>query len=58
MMIQKEQVQAPYEAPQIIELGALADLTAQGQGGLNKPCGAADGMSGTVGNCSDHGIGS
>jgi hypothetical protein len=45
-----------YEAPCIVELGDLVALTAQG--GLNKPCGMADGMSGTIGNCSGGGIGS
>lgn len=42
-----------YKAPRIVELGDLVDLTAQGQGGLNKPCStAADGLSGLIGNCS------
>jgi hypothetical protein len=49
---------AGYEAPQIVELGTLVELTALGQGGFNKPCSAADGMSGTIGNCSGGGIGS
>jgi hypothetical protein len=46
-----------YEAPSIVELGGLVELTAQGQGGSNKPCGAADGLSGTIGNCSGGGGG-
>jgi hypothetical protein len=47
-----------YETPCIDELGDLIALTAQGRGGFNKPCGVADGMSGTIGNCSGGGIGS
>jgi hypothetical protein len=46
-----------YEAPRIIELGDLVTLTAQGQGGFNKPCSVADGLSGTIGNCSGGGGG-
>ena len=41
-----------YQKPQILELGDLVELTAQGQGGENKPCTTDDGLSGTVGNCS------
>jgi hypothetical protein len=47
-----------YDAPCIVELGDLAVLTAQGGGGLNKPCDVTDGLSGTIGNCSGGGIGS
>ena len=46
-----------YEAPSIVELGGLVELTAQGKGGFNKPCGVADGLSGTIGNCSGGGGG-
>ena len=47
-----------YETPRIVALGGLVELTAQGAGGFNKPCGAVDGLSGTIGNCSGGGIGS
>ena len=46
-----------YEPPRIVDLGGLVELTAQGQGGFNKPCGAVDGLSGTIGNCSGGGGG-
>lgn len=40
-----------YESPRILEIGDLVELTAQGQGGGNKPCTTDDGLAGTVGNC-------
>jgi hypothetical protein len=46
------QAHGAYVPPQVIEIGSLVELTAQGNGGTRKPCTSDDGLSGTVGNCS------
>jgi hypothetical protein len=57
MSTSTQQPHVAYEAPRIVELGGFVELTAQGKGGFNKPCGVADGLSGTIGNCSGGGGG-
>jgi hypothetical protein len=51
----REGIQMPtYEKPVIVELGSLEELTLNEN---HKPCTTPDGMSGNIGNASNHSCG-